>query len=150
MSYIAKIFQPNIVAHDLFLMLTGGRVLGSGMSRTVYDWELADNAVVRFEEEGHHQNVIEWETWQRVRDTDMAKWFAPCLEISPCGRVLVQAMAKDLKGDLPKKVPAFFTDLKRDNWGKYKGRRVCRDYGIHLMLEKGMSGRMRKADWWQK
>lgn len=149
MSGVAEIFQPNMVAMDLCKMLTG-ELLGGGASRTVYEWLLIKNAVVKFEIEEWYQNVIEWETWERVQYTEQAKWFAPCLDISPCGRVLIQARTKPMaEHKFPDKVPNFFTDLKRDNWGLYKGRPVCHDYGIHLMLENGMSKRLRKAEWWK-
>jgi hypothetical protein len=48
---------------------------------------------------------------------------------------------------LPAEVPTFFTDLKLANWGSYKNHPVAVDYGKHLLLERGQSGRMRKADW---
>ncbi|WP_328186936.1 hypothetical protein [Marinobacter sp. OP 3.4] len=147
MSVIDEIFQPNLIAHDLFHMLTGEQ-LGAGMSRTVYDWSLIKNAVVKFEQPDFYQNVNEWQTWSRIQETDLAKWFAPCLDISPCGRVLIQAKTKPLDGKLPDQLPAFFTDTKAANFGIYKGRVVCHDYGLHLMLEKGMTKRMRKVEWW--
>ena len=48
---------------------------------------------------------------------------------------------------LPAEVPAFFTDLKPGNWGIYNKHPVALDYGKHMMLERGMTSRMRKADW---
>lgn len=146
MSQIDEIFQPNLIAHDLFHMLAGPK-LGGGMSRTVYDWNLIKNAVVKFEQPDYYQNVCEWQTWSRIKDTELAKWFAPCLDISPCGRVLIQAKTKPIQGRLPEKLPAFFTDIKWDNFGIYKGRVVCHDYGLHLMLENGMTNRMTKVVW---
>lgn len=149
MSEVTDIFQPNMIALDLARMLTGER-LGQGISRTVYEWLLIKDAVVKFEREGWHQNVIEWETWERIEHTELARWFAPCLDISPCGRVLIQGRTKPVPAaKYPEKVPSFFTDLKRENWGIYKGRPVCHDYGIHLMLENGMTKRERKARWWR-
>lgn len=49
--------------------------------------------------------------------------------------------------DLPRKVPAFFTDLKAENWGRIDGRFVCVDYGLHLLHEHGMTSRMRSVRW---
>jgi hypothetical protein len=45
-------------------------------------------------------------------------------------------------------MPAFFTDLKRENFGLLLGRLVCHDYGVNLLMENGMTKRMRKANWW--
>ena len=48
---------------------------------------------------------------------------------------------------LPTHVPAFFADLKAANWGMYAGHPVAVDYGRNLLLSRGLSTRMRKADW---
>lgn len=135
---------PNELLH-----LVCGRRLGSGMTREVFEYAPCENLVIKFESEsGHFQNVAEWQVWNRIRETKHAKWFAPCHMISHCGRILIQHYAKPLAAIcLPTEVPAFFTDLKPDNWGSIKGQPVAVDYGKHLMLERGMSGRMRKADW---
>lgn len=147
MGNVANIFNPNPIAADLFAMMAETS-LGRGMSRHVYKYAMMKNAVIKFEELGYYQNVMEYETWDRVRHTDVAKWFAPCHYISPCGRILIQGYATDLVWEKrPEKIPSFFTDLKIENWGKYKGRPVCRDYGTHLMFEKGMSSRLKKAEW---
>lgn len=123
--------------------------LGSGMTREVFRFGPDEAYVIKFENEsGHFQNVLEWEVWDRIKDTKLAKWFAPCLRISHCGRILIQRYAEPLAAIcLPAEIPAFFTDLKPDNWGHIKGQPVAIDYGKTLMLERGMTSRMRKADW---
>jgi len=135
------------VHRDAFNMLIRERI-GSGMSREVYSSRVLPDCVVKVEDRiGHFQNVIEWETWERVKDTPLARWFAPCRWISNCGLVLVMAKTQPaLK--FPDRMPAFLCDFKRTNYGMHDGRLVCHDYGTHLMFEHGMTKRMVKADWW--
>jgi len=131
------------------LGLVCGDYLGGGMTREVYRFAPDEDFVIKFEpNEGHFQNVAEWQLWERIAETKFAKWFAPCHRISHCGRILIARYAEPLAAiNLPAEVPAFFTDLKPGNWGSYKKHPVALDYGKHLMLERGMTGRMRKADW---
>lgn len=150
MSQIDEIFQPNAIAFDLFQLLTDrANLLGNGVARHVYPYGLDSRLVIKFEREESHQNVAEWQVWNHVKHTDLAKWFAPVEFISPCGRILIQRRTQPFETDrkLPDRIPSFFTDTKIDNWGLLKGKPVCHDYGYHLMLEKGMSSRMRKVYW---
>lgn len=126
-----------------------GDFIGDGMTRHVYRFAPDDKYVIKFElHDGHFQNVSEWQLWDSVQHTKHAKWFAPCHGISQCGRILIQRYADPIAAiNLPAEVPAFFTDLKPGNWGQIKGQPVAVDYGKHLMLENGMSSRMRKAHW---
>lgn len=127
-------------------------VIGRGMSREVYDSKVLPGFVVKTEQTaGCFQNIIEWETWQRVKDTPMRIWFAPCEWISPTGAVLVMRRTErpTLK-QFPKKLPVCFTDTKRTNYGLYEGRVVCHDYGTSLIFEHGMSKRMRNVNWWDE
>lgn len=136
------------VLRDFFHMICGKK-LGSGIARTVYENNFdKTGVVVKIEDVTQSfQNVIEWETWQRVKDTEFARWFAPCVGISPCGIVLVMARTMPAT-KFPDKLPVYLTDTKRTNYGIYKGRLVCHDYGTHLLMERGMTKRMRKANWW--
>lgn len=89
---------------------------------------------------------MEWQIWQVVKDTDMAKWFAPCEHISGSGSVLI--MKRTTPTDrLPTKVPAFFDDLKPNNWGKLGTHTVCHDYGHNSLIEYGLSVCLKKAEW---
>ncbi len=139
------------VHREAFWMLVGERI-GYGMSRAVYECKLRPDCVVKVEDaQQRFQNIMEWETWQRVKGTEFEKWFAPCEWISPAGVVLVMKFTNPLrKQEYPEKMPAFLTDFKRSNYGMYNGRVVCHDYGTHLMLENGMTKRMQKVDWWEE
>lgn len=140
-----------VVLKDLFRLVCHEQI-GEGMSRKVWTSKVLPDLVFKVEEEGHFfQNVMEWETWQRIKDTEHAKWFAPCEQISHCGSVLLMRRTEPARvKDFPAKMPAFFTDLKRGNFGILDGRLVCHDYGIHLLMENGMTKRMRAAHWYDR
>lgn len=152
--------SDNAFVHrDAFNMLCD-ELIGRGMSRNVFSSKVLPDCVIKIEDgAGQFQNVIEWETWQRVKDTEASRWFAECRWISPNGSVLV--MERTRTPDLaryPSHMPAFLCDFKRTNYGlsvavdPKTGRQgshfVCHDYGTHLMFENGMTKRMRKAEWW--
>lgn len=134
------------VHRDAFNLLCDERI-GQGMSRQVFSSLLLPDCVIKIEDSSaNFQNIIEWETWKAVKGTDFEALFAPCRWISPNGIVLV--MEKTIPtNDLPARMPAFLADFKRGNFGLLRGQFVCHDYGSHLMLENGMTRRMRKVDW---
>ena len=145
---------------EAFNLLCGAK-LGEGMSRTVFECELLPDCVVKVETDARRfQNVMEWEIWQRVKDTPAARWFAQCRWISPSGLVLIMERTRvPGQSEYLEKVPAWFTDLKRQNWGMARAEKkdgkpgrewlVCHDYGTSLVIEEGtITKRMRKADWW--
>jgi hypothetical protein len=134
---------------DTFWMLCDEQI-GCGMSRIVYSSQILKDSVVKVEDSVcNFQNVIEWETWNRIKETDLAKWFAPCEWISPNGSVLVMKKTYPVPPDnLPEKMPVFFTDFKSTNYGMHNKHIVCHDYGTSLIFEYGMSRRLKKAKWW--
>lgn len=139
----------NVISKDLFDTFCSTQ-LGEGAYRKVYRLTLTPEYVVKIEAGAFNfSNIHEWDVWERVKHTKHAKWFAPCEHISPCGTVLVQKFCKDIDDDalLPEEVPAFFTDIKKSNFGMLNNNIVCRDYGFNLLMEKGMTSRMKKAEW---
>lgn len=134
---------------SMFLLLDDTERLGYGSGREVYACRVRPELVVKLEAERYSfQNIREWEVWQSIQYTPWAKWFAPCESISPNGSALLQRRTTPVpEGRLPDRVPVFLTDLKPDNFGMFEGRVVCHDYGNHLMLENGMTNRMKKAQW---
>jgi hypothetical protein len=154
MSEIERIyFNANVITSDMFRLICGEK-LGSGAYREVYRYALDTSLVIKIETGSQSfSNIIEWETWNEVRHTagmkhDYAKYFAPCIAISPCGTLLLQKYARPVcLEELPKEVPRFFTDLKQANFGIYNGNFVCLDYGMHLLMTHGLSNKKRKADW---
>lgn len=153
-----------------FLML--GNKIGEGVSRKVYvmndprgwGWSLettvpahldglSDEAgspfVIKVEEPGgRFQNVQEWAVWTWVRGSPMAKWFAPCVAISPCGLYLIQHRVEPLRPkDRPKLLPEFLVDVHRHNLGLYDGRVVCCDYGTGVAAIRTASRKMQRIKW---
>lgn len=134
--------------------------LGEGMSRVVFSSNLLPDCVIKVEDgAGQFQNIIEWETWNRVRDTAHSRWFAACKWISNNGSILVMERTRPPSpAEFPDRLPAFLCDFKRQNYGMAKSTArhgaagkdwfVCHDYGTHLMFENGMTKRMRKVEWW--
>lgn len=142
--------SENAAIHrDAFRLITED-LLGSGIARNTYSSKAFPNCVVKVEEGvGSFQNVIEWETWGRVKHTQHAKWFAPCEWISPNGSVLIMRRTEPAqKRQYPERMPSFLSDFKRANYGMLDGRLVCHDYGTNLLMEYGMTKRMIKANWW--
>jgi hypothetical protein len=138
-----------MVAMDFFNSMVGAH-LGTGMMRTVYRWLPNLDYVVKFEHMAKtFSNVTERDIWDEVKDNKpLARWFAPVLDISPCGNVLWQLYAEECPIEkLPKLVPECFADLKQDNWGLWKGRPICRDYGNHAGFKNGLSLKMKTAKW---
>jgi hypothetical protein len=134
-------------------------LIGRGMSRNVFSSKLLPDCVVKVEEgSGQFQNVVEWETWQRVKDTPYSGWFAACKWISPNGTILIMERTRiPAPSEFPDKMPVFLCDFKRTNYGvsmlptksgKPSDQFVCHDYGTHLMFENGMTKRLKKAEWW--
>lgn len=146
-SHLRSEFNTTLTRDMLSVVL--GQKLGEGIGRECYVCAIDESLVVKIEVGGgSFQNVIEWETWQRVRDVPtIAPFFAPCVNISSCGVVLLQKRT-EVPSNYPERMPNFFTDFKRGNYGLYKGHVVCHDYGTNLLFEKGMSKRTRKVNWW--
>jgi hypothetical protein len=69
---------------------------------------------------------------------------------SPNGRVLIMRKTEPApKTAYPEKMPAFFSDFKRSNYGLLEGRLVCHDYGTCLLATTGVTSRMKKVDWYE-
>lgn len=149
MSHLAdKIHELPTTARDLTHLFLG-EVLGSGMSRTVYAHAQDPSLVIKVEYGDRFQNVLEWEVWQGIKDSPMAKWYAPCVDISPNGIVLIQKRVQMIpREQYPKEIPAFFTDTKYQNFGMLGKQFVCFDYGTMNIIRNCFTKRMQKADWW--
>src|SRR6185437_13604034 len=136
------------LSRDVSDMILGAHI-ATGATRMVYAHATQSDAVVKLENIANSFcNIYEEQVWYHVKDTEFAQWFAPVLRISPNGTVLVMRRTMPVSiNDLPKHVPAFFTDLKAENFGRMDGRIVCHDYGFHRFIERGMTKKMRLANW---
>lgn len=144
----------TVAALDLCAMIIGGEI-GKGVARTVYEYlPNASNTVIKVEEGAQSfQNICEWETWLNLNGTGWGKrWLAPCIRISSSGVYLMQERTTPPGPGFkwPKQLPWVLTDRKKQNFGIFKGRLVCHDYGtLHVGMAKGAPlTRMGKAEWW--
>lgn len=138
------------VGRELWGMIAGLE-LGRGIARRVFEHHLDRSMVVKVEDGAQSfQNIAEWMVWQAVKDTKWACWFAPCVDISPSGAILMMKRTR-LPGvtDWPDRLPSFITDIKRANFGMFENRFVAHDYGTvpMVMLGQGMTSRTRKVEW---
>lgn len=143
-------YFPTILSKELLHLFTG-RQIGFGCFRDVYECAIdPERLVIKFEfKDISFSNVIEWDTWQALRYSDYSKWFAPCKFISPCGRILIQERTEKVSTkELPRFLPVFFTDTKKDNFGMLDGRIVCHDYGFNRLIEEGLAKKVRKVNWY--
>ena len=144
--------SDNTAIHrDTFWLMCGNRI-GSGMSRVAYTCEFNSDWVIKVEDRAQSfQNVREWEAWQWVKDHPEARWFAPCLHISPNGSVLIQRRTITPRPkEFMDRMPVFLGDFKRQNYGMLDGKLVCHDYGTNMLMEHGRSQKMRKVEWWDE
>lgn len=149
MTMLVDRFKGDTLALDFFKFFVGD-CLGSGAGRDVYEYTQDKSLVLKVESSaGSFQNIMEYETWQQVQFTEQSKWFAPCVDISPCGMFLLQKRTTPIRtGNYPTHIPTFFTDTKLENFGMLGKKFVCHDYGNNLLMMKGLSNRMKKVVWW--
>ncbi|HAH35126.1 MAG TPA: hypothetical protein DCL81_00790 [Algoriphagus sp.] len=127
-----------------------GELIGKGTYRDVYELKANPRYVVKIERDmstGRFCNATEYVNWCDLRFWDFIEpWLCPCVRITETSQVLIQKRAKPIESidQLPKEVPAIFTDLKRSNWGILNKRAVITDYPYlrHVFTQK-----MRKPKW---
>lgn len=127
---IQEILDNKIVSLEFFNFFLGER-LGSGCFRHVFSYKPDPKWVIKIDVGNTNANICEFNYWNDLSETDFSQWLAPCGNMSPCGRILMQRKCKPLKS-FPEMIPKCFTDVKFDNWGLFKGRPVCFDYGLIL------------------
>ncbi|HAZ25311.1 MAG TPA: hypothetical protein DCY95_12405, partial [Algoriphagus sp.] len=96
-----------------------GELIGKGTYRDVYELKANPRYVVKIERDmstGRFCNATEYVNWCDLRFWDFIEpWLCPCVRITETSQVLIQKRAKPIESidQLPKEVPAIFTDLKR-------------------------------------
>ena len=149
---IAETYFDSTIARDFF-RLFAGKQLGYGAGRVVFECLIKPDFVIKVENGSKSfQNVMEWETWMDLKhEKQVARWLAPCEEISQCGTVLLMRRTEvPREKDFPERMPTFLTDTKRTNFGMLGKRFVCHDYGMTRLASLGASMRTRKVDWWDE
>lgn len=138
-------------ALDLFISSN----LGQGQYRNVYNIEFpihGKECVLKIENGIGNQNCMEWYMWNEVKHSkELKKWFSPCYFMSRNGRALIQVKTSPLQEkDIRKfdKIPSYFTDLKKSNYGMIGNQLVSHDYGTILLTDIMQKAKMIKPDWW--
>ena len=91
-------------------------MIGAGTHRKVGVYKPDPTLVIKCAIECPNINILEDEVWMMVKDTSIAKWFAPCVEISASGIFLLQKrVERRPRVEYPKLIPSFFGDLKYSN-----------------------------------
>jgi hypothetical protein len=134
MEFLDKFKEFNDSINRMSLL---GSKINNGTSRTVYEFPMDENLVVKVEQKGMFANVKEYDFWSQIKHTKLEKFYAECVWLSDDGKVLIQERTTPITEDLmPKKVPEFMTDCSCDNFGKtVDGRIVCIDYSMNYMVE---------------
>lgn len=142
-----EIHNLHSISRDLTTLILGKKI-GEGMSRDVYEYRPDDRYVIKVERGAYQfQNAIEWEIWQSIQKyPQILKWFAPIQAISPNGLFLVQEKTYTAQ-KYPEKVPYFFKDVKKENFGFIGSKFVCHDYGTFLRDDHFNTIRLKKVNW---
>lgn len=128
-----------------------GNKIGQGSARRVYEHAFNDDYVIKIETNGHSfQNQREFDIWNVVEHTTHSKYFAPCYQISADGCALIMRRCDPLPKsyNLPKRMPEYFSDFKRSNWGLLNGKLVAIDYGSSIMTTTGLTSKIKTVDYW--
>jgi len=134
---------------DAFNLLCGEKI-GQGIHRMVFECRIRPDLVVKVENDDewrYFANVQEMKFWSDFQHApNWSKWLAPCEYMSPDGRILLQRKATPIRevDDLPSQLPAFLTDIKRENFGWIDENLVCIDYA---MVITNPSLKLKKVEW---
>lgn len=154
-STLSKLQDVNT---DLIITLLGKKI-GSGVYRAVYEHNWDEDWVIKIEPNSTECNLTEFMLWDEIRglknELEWVKdWFAPVLWMSPNGKILcmqkTSEFPKNKKLERPREIPAFLSDVKRDNFGWIGNKFVCHDYGFifkFIKYEKKMQ-KIKKDCWW--
>lgn len=116
-----------------------GEKLGEGCFRKVYELRYSSERVIKIEEGLPKSNINEHQLWwdcESLRD-----WLCPVEGISSCGKFLIMPQTTPIRQEeLPEDLPAWMTDVKKENFGWFNGKIVLHDYGL-LNLEDWITNR---------
>lgn len=138
---VNSMLQIPSVASD-FVTSICGKFIGSGVYRSVFEYNLDSRFVVKIEPRNTNCNIVEHMIWDEVRglcnDMEWIKnWFAPVEWISQNGCILLMRKTTQVSNkERPEKVPKFFCDVHLNNFGWIGKNYVCHDYGqFYNMIE---------------
>ena len=150
----------DLVLKEDAINLLCGKLLGEGETRKVFQCNLMPNHVIKVESNvNSFHNIREFEIWSEVMNIPhMARWFARVHSMSHNGRFLIMEKTAPARDDeYPDRIPVFFDDIKRENFGLITIRNkktnvktnclVAHDYANNNLYKLGLTKRMRKVDW---
>lgn len=145
---ILKYSQDPFFCQDAISFMCGD-LIGSGIHRDVFVYNMDPRYVVKIQNDSSEfSNILEFEVWGYVKETEYAKFFAPCTWMSANGRILIQRRTKPLSEKLrpPEYIPNFFWDVKDSNFGYIGNQFVAHDYefSVGALIRKGLSKRVKK------
>lgn len=116
-----------------------GSLIGRGKQRWVYAHRDDPEIVVKLlrpEWQRVNSNAAEWRNWRRIRETEYAPHFAPCLGIGTAWLTMrrCEPLGKGATGWIP---DICRDDPSRHNFGILGGRIVCVDYANMLTEQIG-------------
>lgn len=141
--------KPEIVLGIMDMVI--GEYIGSGSFRDVYGHATNPNWVVKIQRNpGEFSNVIEYEIWSTVAySEEHKKWFAPIHWMSDNGKVIIQERVRPITdiNEVPDKIPHYFTDIKKENFGFIGNQLVAVDYDYSLIrfANAALTTKMRSA-----
>jgi hypothetical protein len=150
---IRTTYFTSVIARDFFDLMAGEKI-GHGIGRDVYACKIDKTLVLKIERASHSfQNVAEWELWDQLRETQMSKWLAPCVNISENGTILLMKRTMPIipgVTKLPASAPRFLNDFKYQNFGIFQKHVVCHDYGRHNAVAAGYLtiSKMKRVRFW--
>lgn len=125
---------PDTVVRDMVQGMAGKKI-GQGASRAVFEWIPDPKLVLKIEIAATFQNVMEWEVYDYLSGTEWAKYLARPVFIGSYGSVLLMQKTQPLNdSQLPRLLPDWISDRKRENFGWLDGRVVCHDYGVNDLV----------------
>lgn len=150
-----KIFKSSLESQDNNVFIPnddriGDIISNEGASRIVYENLKDPTTVIKVHRYRRLpiDNITEWDVWWHIKETKMAKWLAPVVDIDNTGMILTQKKTSPLDHkNYPTQLPIWLTDRKYANFGIYEGHFVVHDYGLNLLYTYGISGKMTKAVW---
>jgi len=142
---------PSTIPRDL-LQGAAGNLIGRGSSRAVYEWLPDPKLVLKIETTKTFQNVMEWEVYAYLAGSKMEQYLAEPIWIGAYGSVMLMKRTQPINdSQLPKILPDWLSDRKRENFGWLDGKVVCHDYGVSNIIRLAEKQRFRpvKPDEWR-
>jgi len=119
---------------------------GHGVGRAAFAVP-SDPSVIVKKQKGRYPgaNIIEWELWHALKETELRNLFGECFAISETGKYLIMERLEDLTNpgwDKMIQVPFWFADRKCSAFGKAaNGAIKIRDYAS-VVLERTLDSRL--------